>query len=573
MIDTFFKLFKLLTPKQKREFYFLQVFMLASSVTELVGTVSIMPFIALAANPEILDSNEYLREFHIFLGSPPHRDFLIYVAGVFVFFIVLSNLVLIFSQFFVNRYSFRLGGEISSRLFGYYLSKDILFHTRTNSASLIQRVMRDCHILSISLVAPALRLNSRAFSIFLLTSLIVIIDPVVAISTLVIIGLAYWFIFKVVRAKIYRNGQYITGLGKTRNQLLNEGFGGVRDLKLYALEGDYLERYRKDTKTADRAAADNQMLGEFPYYLVEAIVFTGMVLLTLYLYFAQDGLGAALPMLTLYGLAGIKIIPKVQQSYVAVTKIRGAQPAFRNIYPDLKVSTQSSPFEEEGVEPLRPHSSIELKNVTFGYGDDLPPVLEKYSTAFSVGRITAITGPSGVGKSTLLDILMGLVEPQSGGISIDGQPLSERDLPAWRAAIGYVPQEVYLTDTSPAENIAFGVGIDDIDMDRVKRAAKMARLHDFIESLPGGYEASIGERGSQFSGGQKQRIGLARAFYRDVSVLFLDEATSALDNETQAAILQNLSNEGGDLTVVMVTHRTETVSVADDVVELRAPGL
>lgn len=570
MVDTFFRLFTLLTKKQKREFLLLQVAMLVSSVLELVGTVSIMPFIALAADPGLVTSNTYIAQLDAFLGHPTHEQLLVYVAGGFIALVVLSNSCMVFAQFLMARYSFRLGGEISSRLFSHYLGRDVLFHSRTNSAVLIQRVMRDSSILSNSMIAPALRLNARFFSIVLLSGAIVYVEPFVAFTTLLLLGAIYLFIFRVVRGAVYRNGQKISLLGRDRNRVLNESFGGIRDVKLYSLERDYLSKYRVDTKQSDRAAADNLILGEFPYFLVEMFVFTGMALLTLYLYTPEAGLGAALPVLTLYALAGVKLVPKVQQSYLAITRIRGAQPAFELVYEGLRDSTGDDGFlEGDTPSPLKPSERIELRGISFAYDNAPSPVFTDFDVTFAVGRITAVTGASGAGKSTLLDVLTGLIEPIAGTIVVDGSPIQHDELPAWRASIGFVPQDVYLTDTTPAENIAFGVPAQEIDMARVRRAAELAHIHEFIESLPEGYQAPLGERGAQFSGGQRQRIGLARAFYRDVSVLILDEATSALDNATQEEILRSLKRAQRGLTVIMVTHRQETMAIADDVVELQ----
>ncbi|NND69863.1 MAG: ABC transporter ATP-binding protein, partial [Halioglobus sp.] len=512
----------------------------------------------------------YIARLDTFLGHPTHAQLLVYVAAGFISLVVLANCCMLFSQFLMARYSFRLGGEISTRLYSHYIGRDVLFHNRTNSALLIQRVMRDATTLSSSMIAPALRLNARVFSIVLLSGAIVYVEPLVALTTLLLLGAIYLVIFRVVRGVVYRNGKKISLLGRNRNRLLNESFGGIRDVKLYSLERDYLAKYQVDTKQADRATADNLVLGEFPYFFVEIFVFTGMALLTLYLYTPEAGLGSALPVLTLYALAGVKLVPKVQQSYLAITRIRGAQAAFNFVYEGLRDSVGGESFLEEEAAPLVPRSSIELRDVSFAYDDAPAPVFSNFSVSFAVGRITAVTGSSGAGKSTLLDVLTGLIEPDAGHIVIDGKPLQHDDLPAWRATIGFVPQDVYLTDTTPAENIAFGVAPAEIDMARVQRAAQLAHIHDFIETLPDGYHSPIGERGAQFSGGQRQRIGLARAFYRQVSVLILDEATSALDNATQEEILQSLKQEQSGLTVIMVTHRQETMAIADHVVQLGA---
>ena len=570
MIDTFLKLFNLLTKKQKREFYLLQVVMVMASIAELISTVSIMPFIALAANPDVVESNKYISQLYSLVGSPTHEMFLFYAGAGFVALVIFSNGLMLADHFLLSRYSARLGGEISNKLYGYYLAKDIIFHSATNSATLIQRIMRDSAMMSTSLIAPALKLNTRLFSILLLSTLIIWVDPTVAIATVFVLGTVYWFIFYVIRGKVYRNGKKISEFGQKRNRLLNESFGGVRDMKLYSFESTYLKDYSLATKSSNRASADNMILGESPSYLVETAVFTGMVLLTLYLYESGGGLQSSLPILTLYGMAGMKMVPKLQQSYLAITRIRGAQAAFYHVYADLKAATGRKTFSDSTIEPLRPASSIDLRDITFSYRADSTPIFDGYSAHFSVGEMTAIVGTSGVGKSTLLDILMGLVEPEHGGLYVDGERVSSELLAAWRATIGYVPQEVYLTDTSPAANIAFGVNAEDIDMDRVVEAAKAAKIHEFIQTLPGKYQATIGERGAQFSGGQKQRVGLARAFYRRVSVLILDEATSALDSATQADILTSLKSLATAKTVIMVTHRAETIAFADRVISIGA---
>lgn len=572
MIDTFFKLFRLLSRRQRREFFLLQIVMVLASTAELFSTAFIMPFIALAADPDIVTNSTYFSTVHGFLGSPDHAEFLLYIGVGFIALVTISNLLLFATQFLMNRYSFRLGGEISTTLYEYYLSRDILFHSTTNSATLIQRIMRDSTVLSTGLIAPALRLNGRLFSIILLATLIILVDPLAAVATIAVLGASYWFIFHFIRSAIYDNGRIISQYGQRRNRLLNESFGGIKDMKLYALEAAYLGEYRVATRDSNRAEANNMILGESPYYLVETVVFGGMVLLTLYLYASSGGMNTALPILTLYAMAGLKIVPKLQQSYLAITRIRGAQAAFNHIYSDLKSAADQKLPGITVENALKPVSCVELRDITFSYPATSRPLFHAFSAQFNVGETTAVVGASGAGKSTLLNILMGLVVPDSGNILVDGEVVTADRLAAWRAAIGYVPQDVYLTDTNPAANIAFGVREEDVDMERVVEAAKAAKIHDFIESLPDKYKARIGERGTQFSGGQVQRVGIARAFYRRVSVLILDEATSALDIETQQDILLNLKSSGWVRTVIMVTHRSETMAFADKVVRVGADG-
>lgn len=566
MLSMLGKLFALLSRREKRDFFILQIFMFLTACAELFGTVSILPFMALAANPELIHSNEHIAYIHAVLGAPSSQHFLMMAGSLFASLVILSNALTLLSQFLMNRFSFRLGREVSARLFRYYLSKDLLFHTRTNSSSLIQRTMRDSQTLSGSLFASALRLNGRIFSIVLLSSLLFFISWQITLIILAILLSAYAFVFMVLRRRISANSILKKELDRKRTRWLNEGFEGIKDIKLYGAERMFSERYYAATREANRILSDNLLLGETPYYLIEAIVLCTVVCVTLYLINTSAGdVGSALPTLTLFCMAGFKLFPKIQQSYNCITQFRAAQPVFNKLYPDIVAAQQPLRSHSTHLHPMPIKHSIELRHINFSFPDSREPLFQNLSANFHAGKITAVIGASGAGKSTLMDILMGLHKAERGDIYVDDRIITDDLLPEWQASVGYVPQHVYLTDASIAENIAFGLELEDIDMNRVIAAARTAGLKEFIENLPKQYLTSVGERGCQLSGGQRQRIGIARAFYREVSVLILDEATSALDNETQHRILEGLKGIHPPKTIIMVTHRQETTAHADNI--------
>ncbi|MFK7731862.1 MAG: ABC transporter ATP-binding protein, partial [Pseudomonadales bacterium] len=438
----------------------------------------------------------------------------------------------------------------------------------TNSADLIQQIMFDTQRLSTHLVAPALRLNGRAFSIVLLSLLIVMVDVRVAAATLVCLVVVYWFVFYALRSRIYTNGQFISSANARRNKLLIQSLEGIKDIKLYAAESQLAGQFKTSTNKVTRAMAENMILGQSPYYMVETVVLVGMLLITLYFLTVKGGVEAVLPVLTLYAMAGFKLVPKVQQSYLAVTQIRSAQAVFDKLYEIVRAASQRPERVESAGAALHPQHDIQLQNISYSYPDAATPLFEDYSLTVPAGQILAITGRSGMGKSTLVEILMGLISPDSGTLLVDGQPLNESTLGAWQKAVGFVPQTVYLSDASIAENIAFGIFPENIDHDRVRYAAARAAIDTEIEQFADGYNTLVGERGALLSGGQRQRVGIARALYRDVSVLVLDEATSALDTQTQELFFKTLEKASEQLTVVMVTHRQETLKYADTVVSL-----
>ena len=547
--------------------------MILTAFAELIGVASIMPFMAVAATPDLISTNSYLNAAYVFLGEPGVNIFLIYIGLVFIFLIFLSNGLLLVSQFLMNRYAHRLGGEFSANVYAYYLNKNILFHNRKNSADLTQHIMRDTLRISTHLVAPALRLNGRVFSIVLLSLLIIYVDVYVAFSTLFCLVLVYSFVFYALRSRIYTNGQHISGFNATRNKLLNESFEGLKDIKLYRAESQLIKQFTALTRKVSRALAENMILGQSPYYLVETVMLIGILLITLYFIVYKGGIETVLPVLTLYCMAGFKLVPKVQQSYLAITQIRSAQPVFHSLYGVLEQANRESTKHTEDVPVVRLDNSIALDDICYCYPGSSEPLLEHVSLEITVGEMIAITGRSGAGKSTLLEIIMGLIEPDSGLLRIDSMALDPGNIAGWQKAVGFVPQVVYLTDATIAENIAFGVLPESIDMKRVRSAARQAAIASYIEDLPEGYNTLVGERGALLSGGQRQRLGIARALYRDVSVLVLDEATSALDNQTQGQVFCSLRSREKTLTVIMVTHRAETLQFANRIYEVRGGEL
>jgi len=568
MLDSFVKLFELLTERQRRDFFVLQVLLILTAFAELIGVASIMPFMAVAATPELISTNAYLNKMHVIVGEPRKDLFLIYIGLVFIGLVFLSNALLLLSQFLMSRYSHRLGAEFSVSIYKYYLNKNMLFHNAANSADLIQHIMRDTRRICTHMVAPALRLNGRIFSIILLSLLVIIVDVTVAAVTILCLSALYWFVFYVVRSRIYDNGKYVSSYNALRNKLLNESLEGIKDIKLYEAEGQMITQYKSSTRKVSKALAENMILGQSPYYLVETLVLVGTLIIALYFISMKGGLEAVLPILTLYCMAGFKLIPKVQQSYLAITQIRSAQHVFNSLFESLKEANRERTTVPIDSMPLVPQHGMALSNVSFTYPTGEEPVLRDAGLTINVGDIVAITGRSGTGKSTLLEIFMGLIMPDSGSLQVDGRIIDEGNIAGWRKSVGFVPQTVYLTDASIAENIAFGIAPEDIDMNRVRYAARLAAVAEHIESLPKGYETHIGERGVLLSGGQRQRLGIARALYRDISVLVLDEATSALDNHTQEEIFRKLISVSQRLTIVLVTHRKETLRFSSRIFEL-----
>src|SRR5690554_4164486 len=350
---------------------------------------------------------------------------------------------------------------------------------------------------------------------------------------------------------------------------MSEGFGGIKDTLLLGRQGLFNERFETASRRYGRAQGTTKALAQVPRYLIELVAFGAVIFLVLYLLAAHEGnLGTILPVLSVYALAGFKLLPAFQQIYSSLSAIRGNLAAFDALRDDLYASSrqpirQALTEQERTEQHLAPKHSIRLDDVTFAYPGKQEPALKALNLEIPATKVIGLVGASGSGKSTAIDLLLGLIEPQQGQILIDGQPLTDANRRAWQNSLGFVPQAIFLADSSIWENIAFGLPPESIDEAKVRQAATMAHLDELIAELPCGLETRVGERGVQLSGGQRQRIGIARALYHDADVLVLDEATSALDGITEKLIMDAIHDFSGKKTIIMIAHRLTTVKQCD----------
>ena len=562
MLKSLKELMGLLSPGQKKQFLILQFIMILSSVIELFGITSIVPFIGAAADPDILSKNEYVNFLYGLLGFQSLDDFLVFAGLLFLAMIVLTNGVHILTLYFLNRYATTIGADFAQSLNRYYLHQPLLYHHNNNSSRLTNNVIIECDRVGRDLVSPFLRLNAKLFSILLLAVLFFALNPWVAIISLLVLGSAYMLVFRIARQRIGDNGAQISERNKHRIKSLHESYDGIRDIKLTNTESVYEKDFADHTRSVARATANNLVLGQAPYYFIEAIAFSGIVAIALYFLASSREIGDSLTMLGLYGMIGYRLIPTFQRSYHATADIKGAIPAFESVKEDLRKSIE---WDSTVVckNPIRPGKEISLKNVNFTYPGRNTNALTDVNLSIPINTISVFTGTSGAGKSTLIDILLGLLSPDSGTLNIDNVVVNPGNVSAWQKNIGYVPQEIHIADTTFMENVAFGVPADEIDQTKLRLSTKLACIDTLEKELSDGFMTPLGERGRQLSGGQRQRIGLARALYHDPDVLILDEATSALDEMTEENVMRSLKEISEEKTIIFISHRDKILEIAD----------
>jgi ATP-binding cassette, subfamily B, bacterial PglK len=559
-------LLRLLTSQQRRCLLLMQVLMVAGSLLELLNVSAVFPFLMALSRPTIIREHALALALYDRLGCTSSSQFLTVLACLLVALTLLANTVHLLNLGLANHFAHRLCAEFSSRLYDYYLSQDLLYHAVRNSSVLASRVINDTERVSRLFITSLLRLNGRIFVIAALSILLLWTNWPVAVCALVVLASSYYAILQTIRRRVLAGSQEVTELNARRLQQFNEGIAGLREVKLSASEAVYSNAFATTSRTVGLQLARVATIAAFPYYVIETLAISGMVVVVLLYARSAGGVAAALPVSGLFAMAGYKLLPAFQQSYHALTEMRSSKASFEAIRDDLLLARGVALATDAAV--LIPKETIELRQVGVHYEGRPEALFSGVDLTLPVGKTILILGPSGGGKSTLLELILGLIPPTEGHVLIDGRTLQPHEFAALRRAVGYVPQSIYLTDSTLGENIAFGEARHAIDSRRLRTAARMAGLADWIEQLPGGYDVVVGEQGVQLSGGQLQRVGIARALYRDVPILLLDEASSALDYETEEDVMTGLCAAATGKTIIIVTHRLRTMRFADCVVRV-----
>lgn len=566
MFKTIKQLFSLLSPEQVRQFYILQVLVVVMAFTELLGIASIAPFMALVGDISILEKSNVFAELYQLSGIKDPMDFVFYTGLLVLVALSVSTLVSMFTIWKLSLYAARIGTEIADRLYAYYMQEDWQFHASGSSAQLTKQVSTEAIRVTNGVVQPLMQMNAKVVLATLISISILIYNPIIAITGLFIFALAYFLLYKLVRKKLVSNGQLISQVSTERFRLMNEGFGGIKDVLLLNRSQDFVKRFEESGQVFARALGFNSGISQVPRYFMELIAFGTMIGLVLLLIKLHEGnLGAVLPILAVYALAAFKLLPALQQIYSSIAQIKGNLSAFEAVKGDLERSVSSQKLITKEAPPIRTElkEQIRLSNIKFNYPGKSRPAVNAVTMTIPVNSVVGLVGSSGSGKSTLIDLLLGLLMPQSGHIYVDDTHITPENKRAWQNTLGFVPQSIFLSEGTIAENIAFGLPVADIDLKQVNKALELASLTELVSQLPDGVNTKVGERGVQLSGGQRQRIGIARALYHEADILVFDEATSALDGITEKVIMDSIHDFSGQKTIIMIAHRLKTVQKCD----------
>lgn len=561
------KLIDLMSPRERMHFAILFVLVLVMAFLEMLSVASVLPFLSVAADPSLIQTNAWLSWVYESFGFTSVNGFLLALAGGALLTLVLSNVWLATTQWAQIRFSLGHRHKLSVRLLRYYLNRSYAFFLQRHSADLSKNILGETDQVT-NVLRSLLRVVTKGFTIIAILGALLVFDPLLAVILILVLGGAYGLIYGFTRKLLSRLGKERVEANKARYQLASEAFGAIKDVKLLGREDSFLGYFKGPSKRFNYCEATSIIIGVLPKHALEVVAFGGVLVIAIYMLIRGQGLEEAIPVLGFYAFAGYRLMPGLQQVFANYATVLFGSPALETLHQELVLDQTSASHkppstsggERAAREVLPFERQIQLENVTFAYQNSDHPVLQDVTLSVDSNSIVGIVGTTGSGKTTLVDLLLGLLRPQSGEILIDGVLLDTGNIRAWQNGLGYVPQHIFLTDDTLEHNIALGVPDKQIDRAAIERAAKIANIHDFIvNDLPEGYATLTGERGIRLSGGQRQRIGIARALYHNPGVLIFDEATSALDNDTEAAVMEAINELAGTRTILMIAHRLTTL--------------
>lgn len=556
-----------LSRQHKKQFLLIFILMIISSLAEIISVGAIFPFLGVLTAPEHIYSHSLMQPVIKILGITSSEQLFLPLVISFVISVVVAGVLRVFLLYVINRFEQLIGTEFSAHIYRRTLYQDYATHIGHNSSEIISSIISKVNIVIKGVIIPVLELLSSSLSLFGIMFILVFIDYKIALVSFGIFGAIYWILYSFLHKKIIINSQYISSGSTNTIKALQEGLGGIRDILIDSNQEFYCKLFIQADTPYRRAISDNNFISYAPRFVIETL---GLVLisgLAYYLSQQKDGISVAIPMLGLLAMAAQRLMPAIQKIYSSVTSIKGSYYSVKDIL-YLLDQPISSYIDQQQLSIVPFKKDIKLDNVWFRYNKKTPWILKEVNLTFNKGSRIGFVGETGRGKSTLLDLVMGLLSPTKGHLKIDSKIVSMNNIRLWQSHIAHVPQNIYLSDGTIEENIAFGIPADKIDAESVKKVAELANISKFIDSCAQGYKTFVGERGVRLSGGQRQRIGIARALYKSADVLIFDEATNALDVETESAIMESIERLGKNLTIFIITHRVATLKACDLIVEL-----
>jgi len=571
-LDTWKKAWALLDARERRNAWITLGIVIVGALSSAMMVGSVMPFLLVLSDPSSVRDVPVLIWAYETFGFTTDYSFLIALGfGCFAV-IVLTNLLQISKVYAVARFAMMRVHSISHRLMIAYLRQPYTFFLDRHSGEMSTRILAESQQMVGQFLRPAAELIASVLTVIAILGLLVWVDPLVALVAFGVLGGIYGGVYAFSRHALKRFGRARAKANNARFRIANEALGGIKDIKLLGREGAYAARYSAPSKAMARAMTAVEILSQVPRFALQAVALGGIILLCLALMDAESfasgaALGGILPLLGVFAFAGQRLMPELSKLYQSLAQLKAGSAAVDIVYDDLVVQAGSGRLPRSIPSALGLSERLVFENVSYHYPNAEQAGLKSISLDIRAGEKIGIVGSTGAGKTTLADLVLGLLVPSEGRISVDGASVTEDNLRAWQQSVGYVPQDIFLTDASISENIALGVPQDEIDEARVRHAAEIARIDGFIrEELPEAYATTIGERGVRLSGGQRQRIGIARALYHDADLIVFDEATSALDNLTEREVMTAIDALPGDKTVLMIAHRLSTITNADKIV-------
>jgi len=556
------RMLKLLSERERRRMMLVLGGMVVGAFASTAGVASIMPFMTLVGEPSVVQSNAVLNWLYTSLGFSSVHRFLMAVGLLVLVILVSCNIINALVNWAVLRFAWMRNHSLSKRLLASYLHRPYVFFLGENTSTLGRNILAEVQNAVHGVLLPSMQIVANGLIALTIFAYLMLVDPLIAAMVGGVLGILYGAIYFVLRRRLRVLGRERLEANRLRYKVAAEAFGTVKTVKTLGVESIFAERYALPSFQFAHRSAQSAVIAVIPRYVLETLAFGGILIIVLYLLSTGRSLAQMLPLLGVYAFAGYRMMPALQSVFSGFARMRAAEASLEVLERDLREISTNPMLEQQDSkkQTLGLANELELRSVTFRYPCTGNPAVIDVSMRVPAGVSVAIVGPTGSGKTTIVDLILGLLSPEQGEVLVDGQRIDGARHREWLNNVGYVPQEIYLQDDTVTRNIAFGVADQAIHQADVEKAARVAQIHDFIVAeLPNGYETIVGERGVRLSGGERQRIGIARAFYHNPKVMILDEATSALDGATEGRLYRALKAHGDEITMITIAHRLATV--------------